>query len=173
MPSDCSPWSPADDALKVLPDLLDARQPGSVQLAAIQSLAAHADPRVGPAIVAHWKAMGPAVRREAAEALFTRRERLTALLDGIEAKTIAASELDPARRKGLLVTPDRTLRAWSRVASLSGGAARPRGGHRPVPQGAWNSPASRPRGRRSSPRSAPPATGPKGPGLRSVPTWPP
>lgn len=113
----------ADDALKVLPDLLDARQPGPVQVAAIQSLAAHPDPRVGPAIVAHWKAMGPAVRREAAEALFTRRERLAALLDGIEAKTIAAAELDPARRKGLLVIPDRAIRA--RAETLLSQEARP------------------------------------------------
>jgi putative heme-binding domain-containing protein len=113
----------SETALKVLPDLLDARQPASVQLAAVQALAAHADPAVGPAIVAHWKLMGPAVRREAAEALFTRPAWVGALLDGIEAKTIGASELDPARRKGLLTSRDRALR--TRAEALLSKESRP------------------------------------------------
>jgi len=112
-----------DDALKVLPDLLDARQPASVQLAVIQTLAAHADKRVGPSIVSHWKSMSPSVRREAAEALFTRPDRVVALLDGIESKTITASEIDPARRQGLLKSRDNALRA--RAEAIFSKEARP------------------------------------------------
>jgi putative membrane-bound dehydrogenase-like protein len=123
---------PVDGALKVLPSLLDARQPSSVQVAAVQGLADLSDRRVGPAIVEKWKAMGPTIRREAAEVLFARADRLDALLNAIESKTVAASELDPARRKILLESADPKLKArasamFSGIASPDRGAALARG----------------------------------------------
>jgi putative membrane-bound dehydrogenase-like protein len=114
---------PADEALAVLPGLLDARQPSGVQVAAVQGLAELPDRRVGPAIVGRWKAMGPSIRREAAEVLFARPDRLDALLSAIESKAIAAADLDPARRKALLETGDRKVKA--RASALFSGLARP------------------------------------------------
>jgi putative heme-binding domain-containing protein len=93
---------PVDVALTTLPDLLDARQPGNVQLAALQTLADLPDRRVGPEIIAHWKGLGPSVRREAAEALLARADRVAALLDALESKEIAPADLDPARRQQLI-----------------------------------------------------------------------
>src|SRR5262249_53055622 len=67
-------------ALKVLPELVDSRQPGQVQLAALQALGGLSDPSVGPLVLAQWKSMSPVVRREAAEVLFARRDRVESLL---------------------------------------------------------------------------------------------
>ncbi len=114
---------PVDVSLRVLPELLDARQPSGVQVAAVQGLADLADRRVGPAIVGRWRAMGPAVRREAAEVLFARPDRLDALLSAIESKAIAPSDLDPARRKSLVESPDPKIKA--RASALFSGESRP------------------------------------------------
>lgn len=100
-----------DRALEALPPLLDAREPGSVQLAALQALAALPGPKVGPAVIGRWTALSPSIRREAAEALFARPERINALLDAIESKAIAANDLDPARRVALLAHPDAAVKA--------------------------------------------------------------
>lgn len=101
---------PVDDAFKALPGRLDAQEPSTIQVAAIQALGSLNDTRVGPAIVEHWKAMSPTVRREAAEVLFGRPDRIEALLGAVEAKTVTAGELDPVRRKLLLASPDQALR---------------------------------------------------------------
>jgi putative heme-binding domain-containing protein len=113
----------ADEALKVLPSLLDARQPSGVQVAAVQGLADLQDHRVGQAIADRWKAMGPSIRREAAEVLFARPDRLEALLSAIESKAVAAADLDPSRRKGLLESGDPRVKA--RASALFSGLERP------------------------------------------------
>jgi putative membrane-bound dehydrogenase-like protein len=109
---------PVESALEVLPDLLDTRQPGAVQLAALQTLAGLPGPRVGALVIGHWKGLSPTVRREAEELLFSRPDRQAALLDAIEEKTITPSDLDLARRKQLLASPDEKLR--ERAARLFG-----------------------------------------------------
>ncbi len=114
---------PADKALAALAGRLDPREPIEVQLAALQTLNAIPDPSVGPTIVGHWKGLSPAVRREAIEALFARPDRLAALLDGLQSRTLIATDLDPARRKGLLGHPSATIRG--RAATLIGGNERP------------------------------------------------
>ena len=98
-------------ALDDLGELLDARQPSVVQLAALQALGQANDPAVGRLVVSHWKAMSPGVRREAAELLFSRRDRLEHLLGALESRTLAAAELDPDRLKQLRTHKDGQLRA--------------------------------------------------------------
>ncbi len=98
-------------ALDALSGLLDARQPAAVQLAALQALAQVNDPVVGRLVVSHWKAMSPGTRREAAELLFSRRDRLEYLLGALESGTLAASEIDPDRLKQLRNHKDALLRA--------------------------------------------------------------
>ncbi|WP_435010879.1 PVC-type heme-binding CxxCH protein [Tundrisphaera lichenicola] len=114
---------PIDPALEVLPNLLDAREPSSIQVAAVQALGNLNDGRVGPAIVDRWKAAGPATRREAAEVLFARPDRLESLLTAVEIKVITPGELDPARTKSLLEHRDPKIR--ERAVALFSGAARP------------------------------------------------
>ena len=98
-------------ALEVLGELLDARQPASIQLAALQALGQVNDPAVGRLVIAHWKALSPGIRREAAELLFSRRDRLEHLLEALESRTIVAAEIDPDRLKQLRSHKDAQLRA--------------------------------------------------------------
>jgi putative membrane-bound dehydrogenase-like protein len=114
---------PVDLAFTTLPELLDARQPTSLQLAAIQTLAALSDRRVGSTLLGHWTSLSPSVRREAIEALFARSDRIEALLDVLEQKTIAPTEIDPARRKQLLSHSNASYRA--RAEKLLGPNMRP------------------------------------------------
>ncbi len=111
---------PVDRALDVLTPLLDARQPGEVQLATLQTLAPLPDRRVAARVIEQWKALSPAVRREAVEVLFARSERLSILLDAIAAGAVLAVDLDPGRRTQLLALKDPGLQ--QRAVKLLGSA---------------------------------------------------
>jgi putative heme-binding domain-containing protein len=113
---------PVDGAISTLSPLLDARRPGLVLLAALQTLGERDDPRVAAAIIDQWTSLSPAARREAAEVLLARAARITAFLDAVEAGTISASEIDPARKDQLLASRDSSIRV--RAAALFGKTAR-------------------------------------------------
>jgi putative membrane-bound dehydrogenase-like protein len=100
-----------DKAIQVLPELLDSRQPGQVQLAALQGLGSLSDPSVGPLVLSQWKSMSPAVRREAAEVLFARRDRLDGLLSALESKAFAPGDIDPDRARQLRSHKDPLIRS--------------------------------------------------------------
>jgi putative heme-binding domain-containing protein len=113
---------PVERALDVLIPLLDARQPGEVQLAALQTLNPLPDRRIAGGVLGQWRALSPAVRREAIELLFTRPERLPVLLDALDGgRTVLPIDLDPARRGQLLGLDDQKLRA--RAVRLLGAVA--------------------------------------------------
>jgi putative membrane-bound dehydrogenase-like protein len=80
------------------------------QVAAVRALAAHNAAEVPSALIKAWPNASPAVRREIQEALFARADRLPALLDAIEKKTILPQQLDPARVAQLRKLPDAKLR---------------------------------------------------------------
>src|SRR6185369_8956820 len=109
-----------ETAAPVLVDLFSARQPQGLQLTAIQALAALPRAEVGPLFVEHWRSFSPAVRREVAEALFSRSERLPVLLTALEKREIPEADLDPARLQALRVHPDQTIRRRAEKA-LTGG----------------------------------------------------
>ncbi|WP_165066090.1 PVC-type heme-binding CxxCH protein [Paludisphaera rhizosphaerae] len=113
-----------DRSLEALPGLLDARQASEVQLAALRALAEQKGPAVAKAILEQWKTMSPTARREAAEVLFSRGEWVSALLDAVEAKTLATSEIDPLRLKQLRENPVSEVKA--RALKLFGSADAPR-----------------------------------------------
>jgi putative membrane-bound dehydrogenase-like protein len=102
---------PFDLAGPALAVALVPTAPGDVQTAAIRALAAHTDPKVSELLLANWNGYGPATRREVLEALFARPDRLLKLLDAIEKKQVAASELDPARVQQLKTHPNAAVRA--------------------------------------------------------------
>src|SRR5205823_14298976 len=56
----------------------------------------------------------PSVRRECLEALFARTDRLQALLDALEMKTVLAGQLEPARVELLRRHRDPQIRARAR-----------------------------------------------------------
>jgi putative heme-binding domain-containing protein len=105
---------PPELALPVLPGLLDGRQPDAVQIAALRALNGLMSGSVAPAILDHWPALGPAARREAAEVLTARPERIAALLDAIGKGTLRAAEIDPLRRVQLTDHPDLAIRQRAR-----------------------------------------------------------
>jgi putative heme-binding domain-containing protein len=111
-----APYQVAHD---ILPDLLAARQPASVQIAAVQTLGRFQEPEVADLIVDAWPGFSPSVRGEAAEALFARPERIRTLLTAVEERVIQPSQLDPARVAFLLNHPDAAIRTTAE--SLLGG----------------------------------------------------
>jgi putative membrane-bound dehydrogenase-like protein len=104
-------------------DLLTPQTPPEVQLAAVRALSAQADPGVAPLLLGAWAGYSPAVRREAAEALFARAERLPALLRALEEKKVLSNQLEPLRLEQLRNRPDAVLRERARKILAGQGAA--------------------------------------------------
>jgi putative heme-binding domain-containing protein len=96
---------PFDQVADDFRGLLEPQQPQEIQLAAVQSLGTISDPRVAALLLEGWERYSPPVRREVLEAAFSRRERVAALLDAVEAGSIKATELDTARHAQLLNYP--------------------------------------------------------------------
>lgn len=113
---------PVDLNFETLPGLLEARQPGALQLATVQALGGLNDRRVAATILGQWRSLSPAVRSEAIEALFARPDRLAALLDAVESKALSATDLDPGRVKRLVEHPDAKLK--DRATALFGKISR-------------------------------------------------
>ncbi|HEY3787815.1 MAG TPA: PVC-type heme-binding CxxCH protein [Urbifossiella sp.] len=107
---------PFDIAGSALAEALGPNSPGDLQLAAVRGLAAHSEPKVGDILLAKWSGFGPALRREVLDALLARPDRIVKLLDAIEKKQVAPSELDPARVMLLKMHPTETIR--TRAAAI-------------------------------------------------------
>ncbi len=108
---------------RILPPLLDAREPTAVQLSVLQALAEILDGSVAREVVNRWKAMSPSVRREAVEVLFSRAEGVNALLSGVESRAVASSEIDPARLQALEKHANPNFRRRAQKIRESGGTA--------------------------------------------------
>ncbi|MEX0717168.1 MAG: PVC-type heme-binding CxxCH protein [Planctomycetaceae bacterium] len=107
-------YADADAALTALPALLTPRTAQEVQRAAVAALSAHADARVGDALLSAWKEYSPAVRGDALDALVQRRDRAEKLLAAVESKAIQPVELPREKRDLLLNHPDDVVRARAR-----------------------------------------------------------
>jgi putative membrane-bound dehydrogenase-like protein len=94
----------------LLADLLDNRQPQSVQLAAVETLGKFPEPAAGQALVAAWPGFSPRLRSAAAESIFSRPEWAAMFLGAVERKKIAATDVDPARLKLLQASASPALR---------------------------------------------------------------
>lgn len=108
-----APW---DAAGPVLAPLLDGEQPPALRLAAIRSLAAHPRPEVTASLLAGWRSYTPAVRAEVLEALLRRPDRVTALLDAVEAGKVKPGDIDAVRARRLMATKD--AKTATRAAKL-------------------------------------------------------
>jgi putative membrane-bound dehydrogenase-like protein len=94
-----------------LPLLLNAREPSAVQISALQALAGILDRATAGQVVARWKEMSPAVRREAIEVLLGPRDATEALVEAIAERVIAASDVDSGRWAQLRSHRDAAIRA--------------------------------------------------------------
>ncbi len=96
--------APAAATAGQLVNLLDAREPREIQQAALAELRQHREPEVGAGLVAHWRALGPAIRTDALNVLLERRAFHEPLLRALENGSIAIGELnlDLEQRRRLL-----------------------------------------------------------------------
>jgi putative heme-binding domain-containing protein len=99
-----------DAARTAIEKLIDPRQPGRVQTAAVRVLAGYVHPDVAGMLLSRWSTYTPPLRAEVVEALAGRAERVPVLLDAIESRKISASDLTATRRTLLLRHADPKLR---------------------------------------------------------------
>jgi putative heme-binding domain-containing protein len=103
-------FSEFDAVAEPLAKLLDTRQPHAVQLAAVKAIAGFDNAGVAPLLLAAWSSCTPPVRTEIVEALLTRNDRVSWLLDSIESGTIAPAYVSAARRANLMRSTNAVVR---------------------------------------------------------------
>jgi putative heme-binding domain-containing protein len=109
------------DAREPLTNLLDPKQPASLQLAAIRVLSSFNDADVPGILLASWRMYSPAVRGEVVQALLSRPQRVGAVLDAIEKRQLTPADVPWARKAQLLRHQDPKVR--DRAMALLGAAA--------------------------------------------------
>jgi putative heme-binding domain-containing protein len=97
------------DVRATLVKLLDLKQPGEVQLAALGVLDRFNDPELPAVLLKSWETLSPRLRAAAGEALLARPDRVAALLDAIETKTFAPQNLDATQIKRLMTHKDAAI----------------------------------------------------------------
>lgn len=113
--------SPLAELEATVTKLLDWRQPLEIQLAAIRAVASSEDPRAAEVLLGIWASSTPKVQAAVIDAVFSRQNRLPALLDALEAKKIPLAGLEPIRRAQLLENPNPQIR--QRARAILGAAA--------------------------------------------------
>jgi putative membrane-bound dehydrogenase-like protein len=94
-------YGPSSLAVASLPELLSPRTPAELQFAAVRALGLQDHAKVPDLLLAGWSTYSPSARREVAEVLFARADRLPALLTALEQKKVLANQLEPSRREQL------------------------------------------------------------------------
>lgn len=115
--------APYEVLATVVEELLDPRRPLEIQVAAVASMAASDHPRASETLLSRWPVYTPKVQAAVLEAVFSHKNRLSGLLDSIEAGRMPSSALDANRRSQLLGDPDASIRG--RAEELLAGAAQP------------------------------------------------
>ena len=114
------PWGEVASPLQAL---LKPQNSSEIQLAAVRALANHDDPKVGEVLLSAWDGYSPRIRREVLEAMLARLDRVSQLLDAIEAKKVPAGQLEPSRLDQLRKHPNANIR--QRAENLLAGSASP------------------------------------------------
>lgn len=94
--------------------LIDPKQPEPVQAAAVRALARVKGAAIGTYLIERWKSMTPAVRVEAADAMFLDPERPKQLFEAIRAGIVQPWTLQFRHRRQLLMNRDVALREAAR-----------------------------------------------------------
>ena len=103
--------APFDLAGPALSEAISPTTPGDVQSAAVRGLASHTDPSVSTLLLKNWQGYSPTLKREVLDAFLARPDRASKLLAAIEAKQVAAGELDLARVQQLKSHPNAAVKA--------------------------------------------------------------
>jgi len=99
-----------EQAEPVLDQLLDGRQPLSLQKAAVAALAGYARPEVTGILLQKYSGLTPGTRQEVVDALLSRSERILPLLDAIAARKVSSALVPANRRSRLMDDADPTVR---------------------------------------------------------------
>ena len=92
----------ASDSSLDLAELLTARTPIPVQIAAVRVMGRSATQESVTQLMSRWNSFAPIVRTEVLTALLQRESTVQILLDAVEADTLAATDFDAVQRDGLL-----------------------------------------------------------------------
>ena len=92
-------------------NLLNLKQPQSIQLAAIATLGKFNDPKVGPELAERVSGFTPRVRAEAIDTMLARADRALALLNAIDQKKLRVMDLTTAQTKFLRTHRDKAVHA--------------------------------------------------------------
>ena len=95
--------------------LVDPKQPEPVQAAAVRALGRVKGAEVGNFLVAHWRAMTPTVRGEAADDMFTDPQRPPILLAAIKQDVVQPWTLAFRHKRQLVMSRDASLREAARA----------------------------------------------------------
>jgi putative heme-binding domain-containing protein len=95
--------------------MIDPKQPEPVQAAAARALGSVEGAEVGDFFIAHWRAMTPAVRAEAADAMFRDPDRPRVLLAAIKGDIVQPWTLAFRHKRQLLMSRDPALRESARA----------------------------------------------------------
>jgi putative membrane-bound dehydrogenase-like protein len=94
----------------VLPPLIDSRQPIEVQRAAMMTWGRFDSEEITSTLLDQWSGLSPSLRETASEILFSRPDRLKALLRAILAGEIPISEVSRSRLQVAAKSNDLTIR---------------------------------------------------------------
>lgn len=96
-------------------------QPSELQIAALNTLGTSRDPAVADILLTAWPKLTPTLRDKASSLLLSRTDRITKLLDAIEAKKILPSQLSVAAKATL--GRQKTPALAERITKLLGDAS--------------------------------------------------
>lgn len=114
----------AEVLAQTAPALMKPDQPPALQLAALEAAVTARTPDITTLLLSTWKSMSPALRDKALAALMAYPERLAALLEAVEAKTIPAAQISPAARAQLAKNKDPQIVARAAKLFASTGSNR-------------------------------------------------
>jgi putative membrane-bound dehydrogenase-like protein len=100
--------------LERLRELLDARQPVELQLAAVAALSRSDHPDAALALLSNWSGLFPQAQEEITDALFARQDRLPKLLDAVESGVVPPNSLTALRREQLTEHGSEPIRTRAR-----------------------------------------------------------
>ena len=110
-------WEDTSGALEALMSL---QQPPAIRSAVLTTLGGFDTSAAANLMIEHWSGFSPALRRQAAEVLLSRRTWVVQLLDAVEEKTINQADIGPARIALLKQHPDEEIR--KRVTAVFAGS---------------------------------------------------
>jgi putative membrane-bound dehydrogenase-like protein len=98
------------DELPLLAALLKPQTSDVLQAASIAAIGRFSDPGAAEVLLSKWKSLAPARKAQVLDVCLARKEWIDRLLAAVEAKQVAAAEIDVTRSQQLLTHANKTVR---------------------------------------------------------------